>query len=47
MERDEICLEEQDHFVGATATFDAAWNIIPKRPDRFPSGYINLDKIIN
>jgi hypothetical protein len=38
MDRDEVCLEENDHFVGATGTFDKNWNIVSTRSDRLPSG---------
>ena len=37
--RDEICLKEEDTFVGATAGFDDNWAIIPRRSDRVPQGY--------
>ena len=38
--RDEICLRENDHFVGATAAFGDDWKIIPRRSHRFPDGYV-------
>ena len=32
----EVCLRENDTFVGATAGFGDGWEIIPRRPDRIP-----------
>jgi hypothetical protein len=38
--RDEICLRENNNFVGATAGFGDDWEIIPRRSDRIPIGCI-------
>jgi hypothetical protein len=38
--RNEICLKEKDTFVGATAGFDDKWDIILRRNDRVPEGYV-------
>ena len=40
--RDEIFLRENDHFVGATATFNDAWDIVPQLNPNMPSGYFVL-----
>jgi len=40
MECDEVCLAENNRFVGATATFDDDWNVIPTCNDRLPSGLV-------
>src|SRR5579859_6700328 len=39
---DEILLREDSNFVGATATFSDAWEIVPRLNSRLPSGYIDL-----
>jgi hypothetical protein len=40
--RDEILLRENSDFVGATATFDEAWEIVPRLNSRLPTGYIAM-----
>jgi len=40
--RNEVLLRENNHFVGATATFGDAWEIIPRLSSRLPSGYNHL-----
>jgi hypothetical protein len=37
--RDEVLLREDSNFVGATATFSDAWEIVPRLSSRLPSGY--------
>lgn len=37
--RDEVLLRENSDFVGATATFGDAWEIVPRLNSKLPSGY--------
>ena len=43
--QDEVCLRENDHFVGATAAFSTDWEIIPLRSDRIPKRYALLNSM--